>query len=137
VSLGRTPRDAANMRLFLRWMVIAMSVYLVAAFAVRHRSATPAVVPWALLLAATALSMLAVRRYLIYLREADELVRKIEVEALAVGFGAGALLSLILPLAAELGLHWIDEYVIATAMMLSWSVASFLGHRRFGGGDEP
>jgi hypothetical protein len=121
------------MRAFHLWLIVAMVVYLGAAAAVKHREALPAPLPWILLLTAALLSGVAVWRYVLYLRASDELKRKVEVEALAIGFGVGAVLSLMAPLAARLGFAWLDEFVVATAMMLSWALASFLGNRRYSG----
>ena len=134
--LGNTPRDAKNMGRFLLWLVAAMLAYLAASTAVRHRATLPRLVPWVLLVTAAVLALAAVWRYVIYLRQADEMVRKIEIEALAVGFGAGAVLSLLAPLVATLGLAWLDQYAVAAAMMLSWAAASGLGNLRYRVTDE-
>ena len=126
-------RDARNTRAFLLWVVLATLAYLGAALAVRHRAALPLPLPWLAIAAAALLSGLAVQRYVLYLREVDELKRRIETEALAVGFGAGTVLSLLAPLVQRLGLPWLDASVVAAVMMGVWAVASFLGNRRYCG----
>jgi len=83
---------------------------------------------------ASASSFLATRSYLVFLRQADELLRRIQTEALAMGFAAGAVFSLLYPLFAGLGAPRLGENVTAAVMMLSWGAASWIGTRRYAGG---
>lgn len=120
------------------WMIVAAMAYLGASAAIRWRSSFPPGLPSALpllsVLAATVCALLATRSYLLFLRTLDELLRRIEIEALAIGFGAGVIVALLYPLCEELGAPGIGGFAIAPTMLLSWALASGLGKRRFFGG---
>jgi hypothetical protein len=131
-----TARDARNQRLFTLWMLAAGITYLGTAAALRWRTALPGALswlPWLLIGLAWLLAFQAIRRYVIFLRRADELLRRIQTEALALGFGAGAVVSLLYPLLELLGAPKLGEYAVAVAMMLVWSAGTWLGTRHYSG----
>ncbi len=114
-------------------MLAAGLAYLGATAALRWRAALPGALPWLLSALAWVLALQAIRSYVIFLRQADELLRRIQTEALALGFGAGAVVSLLYPLLELLGAPKLGEYAIAIAMMLAWSAGTWLGTRRYSG----
>ncbi len=126
-------RDARYRLRYRNWTLAATLVYLGAAAALRWRAALPAALPW-LLVGATALLLLqATRSYVVFLRHADELLRKIETEALAMGFGVGVLVSLLSPLAERLGAPRLYGNLTVLLMVLAWAAGVGLGRRRYGG----
>jgi hypothetical protein len=132
-----TARDARNQRRFLLWLFAAALAYVGATAALRWRQSVPGVLPWLLTGLALILAAQAVRRYLIFLRAADELLRKIETGALALGFGAGAFFSILYPLLEKLGAPELGRSATPVVMMLSWALGSWLGTRRYSGGGAP
>jgi hypothetical protein len=133
-----TARDARNQRRFTLWMLAAALAYLGATAALRWRAALPGALAWlppTLTGLAGLLAILAIRRYVIFLRQADELLRRIQTEALAFGFGAGAVVAMLYPLLEMLGAPRLGGYAIALVMMLAWSAGSWLGTRRYAGRD--
>jgi len=126
-----TPRDRRNLRRFFRWTIAASLLYVGATAALRWRGAVPAALPWLLVAATLAFAVLAVRGYLAFLREADELLRRIELGGLAFGFGAGAVFSLLYPLLERLGAPALWGEATAVVMMLSWSAGAWLAARRY------
>jgi len=128
-------RDAGNRLRFGAWLLAAMLVYLGATAAVRWRESVPAALVWSLVGLAGLLAIQAARSYLVFLRSVDELRRKIETEALAFGFAAGAALSLFYPLLEGLGAPRLDGDVAAAVMMLAAGAGYWLGTRRYSGGD--
>jgi hypothetical protein len=73
------------------WMAGWMVVYTLAAQALRGNLGGPELTGWAATAAALAPNLAALgalRAYLRFLREADELTRLIQVQSLAIGFGA-------------------------------------------------
>ena len=52
-------------------------------------------------------------------------------EALAAGFGAGAVAAFLLPLLGHLGVPWLDARDVALVLMVGWAAGSFFGHRRY------
>ena len=128
-----TARDARNQRRFTLWMLAAGLAYLGATAALRWRASLPAALPWILSGLAWVLAFQAIRRYVIFLRQADELLRRIQTEALALGFGAGAVVSLLYPLLEMLGAPKLGGTAAALVMMLAWSAGTWLGTRRYSG----
>jgi hypothetical protein len=146
-----TARDRRNERRVNLWLPAAALAYAAATAAQRWHESLPRALPWlqrfpglqtlhwlTWLLAglATLCTVQAVRSYLVFLREADELLRRIQTEALALGFGVGAAFSLLYPLLAQLGAPDFGGNGIFVVMMLSWSAGIWLGSRRYsrGGG---
>ncbi|HVT61517.1 MAG TPA: hypothetical protein VHR45_24360 [Thermoanaerobaculia bacterium] len=128
-----TKRDSRNQRRFIVWMLAAALAYVGATAALRWRESIPKALPWLLVGLALLLAIQATRSYLVFLREADELLRRIQTEALALGFGSGAVLSLLYPMLEGLGAPQLDGHATAVVMMLSWSAGSWLGTRRYSG----
>jgi len=126
---------AANQRRYRNWTLVAALAYIGAAAGLRWRANLPDWLPWLLVALAALLFLQATRSYLVFLRCADELLRKIETEALAAGFGAGILLALLAPLAHRLGAPELDAGALALVMVLVWGAASQLGRRRYRGSD--
>lgn len=128
-----TARDARNQRRFNLWVLAAALAYLGATAALRWRESIPGALPWLLTGLTLVLAIQAIRIYLVFLRGADELLRRIQMEALALGFGSGAVFSLLYPLLERLGAPELDGHATAVVMMLSWSAGSWLGTRRYSG----
>ena len=129
-----TPRDAALQRRFNVWLIAAMLTYAGSTAALRWRDAVPAAVPWVLVALTLLLAAVAVHRYLLFLRGADELLRKIQTEALGVGFGVGVAVSLFYPLLERLGAPHLPADGTALIMLVVWGAGSWLGTRRYRGG---
>jgi hypothetical protein len=128
-----TERDSRNQRRFHVWLLAATLAYLGATAALRWRASIPGALPWLLTGLTVLLAIQATRAYLAFLRAADELLRGIQTDALALGFGSGAVFSLLYPLLARLGAPELDEHATAVVMMLAWSAGSWLGTRRYRG----
>jgi hypothetical protein len=128
-----TARDARNQRRFTLWTLAAGLAYVGATAALRWRALLPAALPWLLSGLAWVLALQAIRLYVIFLRRADELLRRIQTEALAFGFGAGAVVAMLYPQLELLGAPKLGGYAIALVMMLAWSAGAWLGTRRYSG----
>jgi hypothetical protein len=114
-------------------MLAATVAYVGATAALRWRQSIPLALPWLLAGLAALLAILAARSYMVFLHRADELLRRIQTEALALGFAAGAVFSMFYPLLAGLGAPRLGEHATAAIMMLSWGAGSWLGTRRYAG----
>ncbi len=82
-----TQQDFVNMRRFSIWCV-AWAAAQIAASWVLNSYAVTGVAAWMIALAPSIVAIGALVSYLRYLRLADELQRRIQIEGLAVGFGA-------------------------------------------------
>ncbi|MEO8504367.1 MAG: hypothetical protein ABI609_10765 [Acidobacteriota bacterium] len=128
-----TARASTNQRRFYIWLIGAMLAYLGATAAVRFKSSVPAGLAWSLVVLAWLLAIQTIRSYLAFLRGADELLRKIEIEALGLGFGVGAFFSMLYPLLRELGAPDVGQLGSAVVMMFAAAIGSWLGRRRYCG----
>src|SRR5687768_13570925 len=90
-----TERDARNLRIFNWWCLSAAVVYLVATMLTSSRVITPGPIAWTFPLIVAILGGGTIRAYLAFLREADELLRKIQLEALGLAFGVGMVFMLV------------------------------------------
>jgi hypothetical protein len=130
-----TPRDSRQQGRANRWILAASFAYAVATAGHRWHSRLPAPLPWILTAIAALLILYATRFYVLFLRGADELLRKIQIEALAVGFGAGAVWSMLYPLLTGLQGADLGAQATTTVMMFGWGIASCLGTRRYSRGE--
>jgi hypothetical protein len=128
-----TARDTRNLRRFNIWLFAAAFAYVGATAALRWRESIPGALPWVLVGLASLLAIQAIRSYRVFLRGADELLRRIQTDALALGFGLGVVFSLLYPLLEKLGAPKLDGQAPALVMMFSWSAGLWLGTRRYSG----
>lgn len=66
-----------------------------------------------------------------FLREADELTRKIQVQGMAVGFGAALVCLLGYPVLEKVGAPPLDLDLVILPMMLAYVVAVYRQQRRY------
>jgi hypothetical protein len=96
------------------------------------REVVPAGAPTYLVaLVPTAFGVLAVLAYIRFLRRADELLRRIQLEALALGFGAGFVGSFTFDLLETAGLGRAEASSTFLVMLLFYLLGLFVGARRY------
>ena len=125
-----TPRDAHNYRVFSAWLVGAMVVFSAATILLKG-SFIPGALGWALTAITTLLMIAAMRSYMLFLRQADELLRKVHLDSLAFAFGAGMVVMMAYRLCERLGAPKLDVNDAALVMMLTWIAGQFIGSRRY------
>lgn len=86
--------------------------------------------------AALFLGVMTVRAYVRFLRNADELLRKIHLEALAIAFGTGAVFMPVYRLCERLGAPKLDSVDPLFVILLAWVFGQWFGGRRYAG-EEP
>jgi hypothetical protein len=126
-----TPRDAANVRTFSAWLVAWTFSFGVATVLLGKHVVTAMPVAVALAVAPTVLGVVSVRAFIRFLREADELVRKIQIEAIAWGFGAGVIFMLGYRLFERIGAPKLDVNDPFLVMMLATGLGQWLARRRY------
>jgi hypothetical protein len=126
-----TERDARNRRRLDARMILAALAYVGAAAALRWRASIPAAVVALAVVVAVLLAAVAVRAYRDFLRAADELLRKTQMEALALGFAAGVVFSLVWPLLELVGAPHLGTDAAAVVLLLTAGVGWWIGVRRY------
>ena len=126
-----TPRDRRN-RLRIVWMSLAWAACLVGASLLIKRDLLPAgPTPWLVAALPSVAGIFVLIAYGRFLREADELQRIVQLQALAVGFG-GTFFALVgYMLLERLGAPAAELEHVALVMTLLYSVAVLLGWRRY------
>ncbi len=127
---GYTARDRRNLRRFNLWAFIWMAGWIAATYLIRHQLAA-GVAAYALVLLTAVLGILAMRSYVHFLRQADELLSKIQLEALALGFGAGAVFMVVYRLCERLGAPRLDASGPLMVMVVVWALSQLLVARRY------
>jgi hypothetical protein len=130
-----TPRDTHNYRVFTAWMTGAMLTFGTATILL-SRELVPAIAGWMLTAATAVLMMLTMRSYILFLRQADELLRKVHLEALAFAFGAGIVSMMVWRLCERLGAPKLDVNDASLIMLVTWVAGQYIGARRYGIAEE-
>lgn len=125
-----TPRDAHNYRVFSLWMIAAAIAFMAATLLLDGRFVPP-LLGWMLTALAVSLMLISMRSYVLFLRSADELLRKVHLEALALAFGAGVVAMMGYRLCERLGAPKLDVNDAALVMLVCWVAGQWLGARRY------
>jgi hypothetical protein len=86
---GTTPRDKRNLKRYVGLMFLWAVVYVGSNFVLRGAYVEPVPLRWLIALMPSIFGAIAVSAYWRYLREADELMRAIELKALALAVSVG------------------------------------------------
>jgi hypothetical protein len=108
-----------------------MVVYTTAIVLLRVGRLSPGPVAWTLVVIMTMLASLTIRAFVIFLRRADELLRRIQLEALALGFGAGWMFMLCYRVFERLGAPQLDIAHPIVIMAFTFAFGQYLGIRRY------
>jgi hypothetical protein len=127
-----TPRDRQNQLRANRWLAAWMGSWLGVNFAISY-DVLPRGLPGSLAaLLPLCLGVGAILAYRRFLREADELLRKILLDALALSVGVGMLAGFTSYLLVRTGaLSREHVLVVISLMMVTYSAAVAVGTRRF------
>ena len=134
-SLLYTARDIRNYRNFTWWMTAAMLTFAAATILI-DGNFIPAAAGWALTTATVVLMVASMRSYIAFLRNADELLRKVHLEALAFAFGAGLVAMMGYRLCERLGAPKLDVNDGGLVLFIAWIGGQWIGARRFAVAEE-
>lgn len=123
--------DRRNQYRFLFWCLTWAVSFVAANWALRNNSTWSNEATWAVAIAPIVLGIPAVLAYLRFLREADELVRKIQVEGLAFGFGSGVIFAIGYQLLERAGAPELEASALVVVMMVAWTVGQLLAVSRY------
>ena len=131
LACSGSPADRRNQYWILVWGLVWGIGFVAAALALRPDVGLSRGATWAIALTSIALFVPPLLAYLHFLRMTDELLRKIQLEGLALGFGAGAIFGLGYPLLEEAGAPDASDSTIVVVMMVAWALGQFLGLVRY------
>lgn len=128
-SMG-PPRDQANIRRFLAWCVTWAIVFTGVDWSLENLDVAPSAAS-VIALIPTLILCGALWAYLRYLREADELIRRIQLEGVALGFGVGIIFLMARISLEDAGFSTLDANDAAVVMMLSWCAGQLFAAWRY------
>lgn len=127
-----TATDRQNVARYNGWMLVWMALWIAARFLMEGWApARSGPLAWGLIAATTLPGVMALRAYMRFVREADELLRKIQLEALALAFGVGVLFMMAWRLVEKAGGPGLDVNDPVLAMFVVWVAAQWWGARRY------
>jgi hypothetical protein len=131
-SMGRSIADPSRQARRAWWIAILLWIGSFVVFTFAHSTETlPTGLGYGAAASNVVLGAAAVWAYLRLLRRADELERKIQVEALALGFGAGAVGMMAYRLFERAGAPPVDVNDALLVMLLGYVVGLVLARRRY------
>lgn len=130
-SCSGTARDRQNQYRFTAWILAWAVSFVGAAWVLKHNPQLEAPVTWLLAFGPTIFGIGALLSYLRFLRQADELLQKIQLEGLAIGFGAGAIFSMGYSLFERVGAPTLDIGDMLAVMMFGWVIGQLVSMRRY------
>jgi hypothetical protein len=135
-SGGWSERDRPNKVAHVRWSIVLAASLLASAFMLKAGWGGSTALKWAIAALPIPLLVPWLLAYLRFLRGADELVRKIQMEGLAVGFWAGVVVGfgfIVLEEAGPPRLHLNSAVAIMlSVMMVGYAVGRVLAGKRYG-----
>lgn len=124
-------RDRRNARIANWWLFFWCITFLPALYMLKEGLIPSGALSYAAAIVPTALAAIGVAAYVRFLRDADELQRQIQLEALSLGFGAGFVAAFGLQLLEEAGLGTYGAPDTFSAMLIFYFIGLYLGTRRY------
>ena len=130
-SCSGTELDRRNQYRFSAWLLAWAVSYVAASWTLKADFDLASPLIWSLVAVPNVIAIVAVFAYLRFLRMADELLRKIQLEGLALGFAAGVLVTTGYQLAEAAGAPQLETDHIIVVMIFSWTAGQLLGIWRY------
>ena len=130
-SCSGTETDRRNQYWFLFWGVVWAIAFVASSWALRGDLAFRGTAAWAIAIAPIVVGIIPVLAYLRFLREADELLRRIQLEGLAFGSAVGAIFAICYPLLERAGAPHLELSSLVIVMAFAWAVGRLLGIVRY------
>ena len=128
---GVTERDRRNSRIVNFWALAWASCWVAVSFLVSRELIPAGVASYSAVLVTTALGVGTLLVFVRYLHEAEELQRKIQLEALALGFGVGIVAAVLLEMLAEIGAWEAGPADVILPMVAAYALGTIFGFRRY------
>ena len=126
-----TSRDRRNQQWCVIWIFLWAVSFAASAILIREGVITATVAGVIAILVTTALGLGVISSYWRFLSQADELQRKIQLEALGVGFGSGFIGAVTLHLVSELYGFELELIDLLPVMGIPFAAALLVARRRY------
>ncbi|NNF67148.1 MAG: hypothetical protein HKM98_06535 [Gammaproteobacteria bacterium] len=123
--------DHRNQLRFTAWVFFWGVSFVVATKLLKSDTVIATPLTWLIILIPTVLGLAALLSYLKFLRNTDEMLRKIQMEGLAIGFAVGVLGSWSYSLLETVGAPKISAVDLSAVMMITWALGQLYGTWRY------
>ena len=127
---GQTEADQRNIRSIWVWTLVWGASFSAVVIAL-ERSQLSGPFAWLLAMVPFVVGVPTVRVYLRFLREADEFMRKVQFEGIALGFCAGSLFCLGYLVLERVGAPELPMVAALVPMSFGWAIGAFLVAARY------
>ena len=125
-----TATDRANTMRLNRWS-FAWALLMVAAAWTLNFLAMPEAVQWVVALAPTLIALVVLQTYLRFLRMTDEMMRRIHLQGLAIGFGTGYIFTIGYLFAEGAGAPPLNLGFLVLLMTAGWFIGNVTALKRY------
>ena len=127
-----TRQDRSNLWRLLLWVALwCLSWLLATSLLSNGRLITSNGVGYLVALAPNLFGVVMILSYLKFLREADEVQQKIQLEALGWGFGSGVLFMIGYRLLERVGAPPLDICFPFAVMIIAWAISQWIATRKY------
>jgi len=123
---GQTKAEQRNIRSVWIWCFVWAAGFFAVTRALEAFPQLRGPVAWLLALIPLALSFPVVLACLRFIREADEFMRKVQLDGIAMGFAAGFVFCLGYYALEQLGAPHLPIVVAAVPLVFGWAIGSFI-----------
>ena len=124
-------QDRKNQYVFISFLFAWALSFVAANWLLRSDHTIEGPMVWLIALFPNIFGVGALLAYLNFLRRTDELLRLIQLEGLAYGFGAGTLFMMGYPLFQRAGAPMIELSDVQVLMMVGWAAGQIFAMRRY------
>jgi hypothetical protein len=128
---GQTEADQRNIRAIWIWCFVWAAVFFAVVTTLRALPQLQGPFAWLLAAIPIIVSILPVRAHLRFLREADEFMRKVQLEGIAIGYTAGFVFCMGYIIVERAGAPELPLRFAVVPMGLGWAIGSFLAAARY------
>lgn len=126
-----TALDRRNQYVFVAWCFAWAVIFTASNWLLKSDYALSATAAWLAAIVPNLIGIGMVLAYLKFLRQADELIRKMQVEGLAMGFGVGILFALGYQVFERAGAPHLELDDLAVIMMAGWMAGQLVAYWRY------
>ena len=123
---GQTEADQRNIRAIWVWTLVWGASFVAATIALERFPQLGGPFAWVVAMVPFIVGVPTVRVYLRFLREADEFMRKVQLEGIAMGFCAGFVFCIGYLVLERAGAPQLPMVAALFPMSLGWAIGSFL-----------
>jgi hypothetical protein len=128
---GQTEADQRNIRAIWVWTLVWGASFSAATIALASLPQLRGPLAWLVAMVPFVVGVPTVRVYLRFLREADEFMRKVQFEGIAIGFGAGSVFCVGYHVLEQVGAPELPMIAALFPMSFGWAIGSFLVAARY------